>query len=74
MKIQGFLLDECPNFGEESVELTDESKHATKYSLRRVKGNGCILTVLKNGAEIDQITYSPQDLRALYLLLHVNRK
>lgn len=73
MKITGFLLDECPRFAKDSVTLKDDKGNATTYELARVKGNGCILTVSKSDAQIDQITFSEQDLRAIYLLLCVKK-
>lgn len=78
MKIQGFLLDECPRFGENYTELKDDPENpkspVSRYELKQIKGNGCVLTVNRSGAQVDQVMFSPQDLRALYLLLHVNRK
>lgn len=74
MKIQGFLLDECPKFCKDTVTLKDEHDNATSYELARVKGNGCLLTVGKGNAQIDQIVFSEQDLRAIYMLIHVNKK
>lgn len=59
-----FLLDETPNLGETEVSIG-----TTRYHLEMVQNNGCYLSVYENGICKDQITFTRQDLKALFLLL-----
>ena len=70
--MKDFILDRCPNFGEVKVTLKDKLGKDVEYILHRVKSNGCVLSVFENGTERDQITFTPLDLKALYLLVTIN--
>jgi len=59
-----FLFDENPNIGETEVGIG-----ITRYRLEMVKNNGCYLTVYENDILKDQITFTRQDLKALFMLL-----
>lgn len=59
-----FLLDENPNLGETEVSIG-----TTTYRLEMIKNNGCYLTVYENDVCKDQITFTRQDLKALFMLL-----
>jgi hypothetical protein len=71
--MKNFLIDSKPNFGEAKCTLKDEKGNPTTYLLRQIKGNGCVFDVINGnaGVETDCVTFSKQDLRALYCLLTV---
>jgi hypothetical protein len=67
--MKSFLPDIKPNFGEAKVTLKDDSGNATDYQLVSIKGNGCYFSASKDGVETSYITFSRQDLKALFLML-----
>jgi hypothetical protein len=71
--MKDFILDRCPNFGEviETVNDTITGK-VTTYILQRIKTNGCTLKVFENGFLRDEVTFTQQDLRALFRLITIN--
>jgi hypothetical protein len=68
--MKSFLLDKCPNFGEEKVSLD-----GNQYLLKQIKGNGCHLSVIDiaSGLERDNVSFSKSDLKALFLLLSTEK-
>jgi hypothetical protein len=72
--MKGFIMDACPRFGETSVSLKDDQGNVSDYHLKRMKNNGCILSIDLHGVERDSIVFTMQDLRAIYMLLTVEKK
>jgi len=66
--MSNFLLESNPDFDSCTVKINGDS-----YRLQQIKGNGCVLTVHKDGIIRDQIELSRQDLKALFLLLSVKK-
>ena len=66
-----FILDKSPNFGEAKVTLKDATGKKTNYVLRHDKQNVCVFSVEQAGIETDHVVFTPQELRALYLLICV---
>lgn len=66
--MKNFILDTNPKFGEAKVTL-----NKTDYHLKSIKGNGCVFAVFQDGVERDEVIFSPQDLKALYLLLSTEK-
>lgn len=69
--MNSFLLDKCPKFGTTKVSLKDDKGKTTVYQLDQEANNVIVFSVSAPNVAVDQITLTPQDLRALFLLTHV---
>jgi hypothetical protein len=71
--MKNYLLDSKPNFGEVKCTLKDEKENEITYVLKRIKTNGCILTVThQDGFVMDSVVFTMMDLKALFCLLTVH--
>lgn len=69
--MSNFLLDKCPKFGTTKTYLKDDKGKVTTYQLDQEANNVIVFSVFAPNVAVDQITLTPQDLKALYLLTHV---
>ena len=58
-----FILNN-PNFSKAKVQINGD-----RYELEVIKGNGILITVITDSVIRDQISFSRQDLKALYMLI-----
>jgi len=72
--MKNFILDSNPNFGEAKCSMKDDNGKKTDYRLVSVKGNGLFLSVEENGVQKDCISFSRQDLKAMFMLLCTEKK
>jgi hypothetical protein len=70
--MRNFVFDENPKCCGTHVTMIDPKGKEVNYRLQRVKGNGCVLSVEENEIVRDEVAFTMQDLKALYLLLTVS--
>jgi len=73
--MKNYLLDSKPNFGEVKCTLKDDNDRGYTYVLKRIKSNGCVLTVThQDGTIMDSVVFTMLDLKALFCLLTVKNE
>ncbi len=70
--MRNFVFDENPKCCGGDVTLIDSNSKKVHYKLQRVKGNGCVFSVVEGDIVRDEVVFTMMDLKALFLLLTVS--